>query len=182
MLLLYLMRVQDQTDRKRHIYIPLCFYFIHWRIRESTCESHLHSTMLLLYPKLRVFVVHPIIIYIPLCFYFILYTHISWRSPRIFTFHYASTLSTQSTRTPRRLIGFTFHYASTLSLVASTWRLASSAFTFHYASTLSNQRYTHCMSFLHLHSTMLLLYPWSQPPRLPGKGFTFHYASTLSPT
>ena len=33
------------------IYIPLCFYFILYPVADDAPQSHLHSTMLLLYPK-----------------------------------------------------------------------------------------------------------------------------------
>ena len=54
------------------IYIPLCFYFILFATRFPDMQSHLHSTMLLLYlagSDGRSFF---FFIYIPLCFYFIL--------------------------------------------------------------------------------------------------------------
>ena len=56
------------------IYIPLCFYFIKFKLSTSfDCIFHLHSTMLLLY---RIRSIYPGYSY-------------------IFTFHYASTLSPQ---------------------------------------------------------------------------------------
>ena len=96
------------------------------------------------------------IIYIPLCFYFIPASGCMFAFQGIFTFHYASTLSS---RHHVCLPGeFTFHYASTLS----SRRYFSSAylalFTFHYASTLSGIIAIHRFPFSDLHSTMLLLY------------------------
>ena len=127
------------TDRICFIYIPLCFYFI-YNIKEfrtsvfaftfhyaSTLShhrpsmndfvhTHLHSTMLLLYPlffmtayytgeiyiplcfyfieSLRDVAAYPVQIYIPLCFYFIVDNpEDKRRNYNGFTFHYASTLS-----------------------------------------------------------------------------------------
>ena len=79
---------------------------------------------------------------------------------KLFTFHYASTLSQPVGRHPGRETPFTFHYASTLSGSHRRLQVLAPAFTFHYASTLSRMpcRY-----------------------RRGRKEFTFHYASTLSP-
>ena len=101
------------------IYIPLCFY----SILTACCfnfipHSHLHSTMLLLYPLL-------------------------------------------SDRNKAFISSFTFHYASTLSQTAEQISLKVSKFTFHYASTLSLLMALSCALVIHLHSTMLLLYPVS---------------------
>ena len=79
------------------IYIPLCFYFID----SASCQSllrifHLHSTMLLLYPRPAVKRCTSFPIYIPLCFYFILTKHLPLIPDLPFTFHYASTLSHSS--------------------------------------------------------------------------------------
>ena len=78
------------------------------------------------------------IIYIPLCFYFI--------------YHWWARRTCRSK--------FTFHYASTLSAFASSWLGHLSWFTFHYASTLSHGFVKLVLFVLHLHSTMLLLYPF----------------------
>ena len=120
------------------IYIPLCFYFIGrghrvrgsghssftfhyastlsvWKSQGSETGKHLHSTMLLLYPRGRrkmtgdelhlhstmlLLYLFPAsyspdsyFIYIPLCFYFIDQFHVFSFLPLQFTFHYASTLS-----------------------------------------------------------------------------------------
>ena len=79
---------------------------------------------------------------------------------KLFTFHYASTLSQPVGRHPGRETPFTFHYASTLSGSHGRLLAFQGIFTFHYASTLSRMpcRY-----------------------RRGRKEFTFHYASTLSP-
>ena len=99
-------------------------------------------------------------------------------------------------------LAFTFHYASTLSLLSQYCLYPDLTFTFHYASTLSLQTRPLRLRQLHLHSIMLLLYPWRpwstsliQIIYIPlcfyfivwrcreesgHAKFTFHYASTLS--
>ena len=120
-------------------------------------------------------------IYIPLCFYFISGLLRLRLSCRIFTFHYASTLSLHlffQLLDPKR---FTFHYASTLSITIFAHTSASHKFTFHYASTLSGQARYVSTEEIHLHSTMLLLYLEAREIiRKHMDEFTFHYASTLS--
>ena len=87
--------LQRRTERPctLHIYIPLCFYFIHnttWQYlaqikftfhyastlsevmkKVEGTNLDLHSTMLLLYLRIRIHFPHRSLIYIPLCFYFI---------------------------------------------------------------------------------------------------------------
>ena len=99
----------------RQIYIPLCFYFIVWLY----CPRWYMEE-----------------IYIPLCFYFIAEYFVDNISGYIFTFHYASTLSTDTGCSAGSETQFTFHYASTLSLPDELKQ-----------AILCN-----------LHSTMLLLY------------------------
>ena len=98
--------------------------------------THLHSTMLLLYPGDCLSVI----------------------GVKLFTFHYASTLSWWSSPDPHHTRSFTFHYASTLSIMPSWVSYVRS----------------------NLHSTMLLLYPSSWSGSRGSSKFTFHYASTLS--
>ena len=143
-----------------YIYIPLCFYFIQNR-RSSTdvrfkFTFHYASTL----SASRLFLLPPFgIIYIPLCFYFILWTLLRKAGFSTFTFHYASTLSNSEYDIPHRIAKFTFHYASTLSR--------------HIISSFDE--------ILHLHSTMLLLYPSGFVTVAADQNlFTFHYASTLS--
>ena len=158
MLLLYPKR-HPKTKSRKHIYIPLCFYFIFWLVRQYG---------------------YFYIIYIPLCFYFI-YSNSSFvigLSP--FTFHYASTLSNFLTFSDNWYKLFTFHYASTLSSPLSLFFRNSAVFTFHYASTLSHDCWWARMDSCNLHSTMLLLYPNFSKNHLTASSFTFHYASTLS--
>ena len=92
--------------------------------------------MLLLYRSSTSTPAYIVSIYIPLCFYFI---------------------DTSKLDSRFRMI-FTFHYASTLSIHLITCILSFDRFTFHYASTLSNSASSRLSSFIHLHSTMLLLY------------------------
>ena len=98
------------------IYIPLCFYFIRPTAGHGNGkEAHLHSTMLLLYRLKEQGCNGPV---------------------TEFTFHYASTLSTDG------LIkaGSQIHLHSTMLLL--------------YRASLRDQEFQH----FHLHSTMLLLY------------------------
>ena len=127
----------DSAELK-NIYIPLCFYFIRSRRWWHYIHQwYLHSTMLLLYPCDLVHWLYALSIYIPLCFYFITIVLIR--------------LS--------RAVAFTFHYASTLSSGATSLRRMTNRFTFHYASTLSHHARCLVDIIVHLHSTMLLLYP-----------------------
>ena len=142
------------------IYIPLCFYFI-----------------LSAQPQY----VQLLFIYIPLCFYFIANVCLNVWPLNIFTFHYASTLS--SIRSARA--SSFFHLHSTMLLLYLTvsfiFKPSNILFTFHYASTLSIEILSSPAIMNNLHSTMLLLYPQVQSVlRIPCKKFTFHYASTLS--
>ena len=121
---------------------------------------------------------------------------------KVFTFHYASTLSEKSARLntewiiyiplcfyfiifPMKFIvareKFTFHYASTLSYPETESQFPI-LFTFHYASTLSQSpRKIFIPDYFDLHSTMLLLYPYTvKVGDCLYDIFTFHYASTLS--
>ena len=158
MLLLY-----PQTDWSKRavkfIYIPLCFYFI-----AHPCAIRSSS----------------ISIYIPLCFYFIGEKVEIRKLLNPFTFHYASTLSAVIWASAGKVSEFTFHYASTLSMALGTPFGYFAVFTFHYASTLSFLPAPVCSVSLHLHSTMLLLYPDRTTTVRPWFAFTFHYASTLS--
>ena len=79
------------------IYIPLCFYFIlsGW-CWQATCNHHLHSTMLLLYLNKQIKNINNSLIYIPLCFYFIQSEDNKADPGKVFTFHYASTLSAEA--------------------------------------------------------------------------------------
>ena len=120
------------------IYIPLCFYFI---IRRMECITII------------------VLIYIPLCFYFICIPGNGKPDDYTFTFHYASTLSSALNDSRLPPSKFTFHYASTLSDRALSSAYIAKTFTFHYASTLSEEPERVGRSVLHLHSTMLLLYP-----------------------
>ena len=143
----------------RAIYIPLCFYFIVACMMWYCCSVY---------------------IYIPLCFYFI-WMSLCWPPMQTwFTFHYASTLSnilmsaknlawiiyiplcfyfiTSVLRRKELSAWFTFHYASTLSRITASQQIRRVLFTFHYASTLSASARHFREQFLHLHSTMLLLY------------------------
>ena len=115
MLLLYLTSSLKESSPFR-LYIPLCFYYI-----EEFCILRGVKSFL----------------YIPLCFYYILYNGRVLRSPVIFTFHYASTISVSS-------------------ICPGIW---FSSFTFHYASTISSDDIVKAFFNPTLHSTMLLLYP-----------------------
>ena len=145
------------------IYIPLCFYFIGKKPDYRTTVKT---------------------IYIPLCFYFILIRCSQRRQTTLFTFHYASTLSSCRCYKEfwiRIYIPLCFYFILRFAIVKELMK----PFTFHYASTLSGVPTSSlslsihiyiplCFYFirigllsvavckLHLHSTMLLLYRWSR--------------------
>ena len=114
------------------IYIPLCFYFIKFKLSTSfDCIFHLHSTMLLLY-RIRsiypgysyIFTFHyastlspqvlickdQLLIYIPLCFYFIYFRSSITRSHS--NLHSTMLLLYRGCR--RSLQGLRLHFHSTL--------------------------------------------------------------------
>ena len=137
MLLLYHTTFELPPNQYHTIYIPLCFYFIRHRQQMKQLKLYLHSTMLLLYLTPNIIGKESLIIYIPLCFYFIssilqlLMMLVCIYIPLCFYFIPKSCAI--------RLIEilFTFHYASTLSSCVLIYAFSSSKFTFHYASTLS---------------------------------------------
>ena len=159
MLLLYL-RWFQMMGKFFCIYIPLCFYFIRYSpfIHPSSKSftfhyastlsneltfvfnqiTHLHSTMLLLYPTSSTYFAIPFsYIYIPLCFYFI------------------GDSTGKEVCTRYIYIPLCFYF---IGGWPCSWR-APAVFTFHYASTLSRESPVRRFPFPHLHSTMLLLYP-----------------------
>ena len=83
---------------------------------------------------------------------------------KIFTFHYASTLSNDGRSAFRKGSSFTFHYASTLSAVHDAFSLHQCGFTFHYASTLSRPPFPLLFSSIQVYflSTPLSSYLSSQ--------------------
>ena len=135
MLLLYQF-VGSNNNSVAFIYIPLCFYFIFVKVIFKSSSTDLHSTMLLLYRSWHGYVIYRSIIYIPLCFYFI------WSDARIPVLPpnlHSTMLLLYRNRYQNFLLGFlfTFHYASTLSTPTFNNALGINGFTFHYASTLS---------------------------------------------
>ena len=120
------------------IYIPLCFYFIPGA---GTTKST------------------KFFIYIPLCFYFMECRLSARQVAAVFTFHYASTLSSYDPIdcvADFIYIPLCFYFI----LLRSAWQ---------------------SLPGIYLHSTMLLLYPIYGPVTNPQVNiFTFHYASTLS--
>ena len=116
----------------------LLYLFIMLAIRSFFLN--LHSTMLLLY-RLRTFRSNrAFYIYIPLCFYFIDEDGILLRYPAEFTFHYASTLSFSAYWFA--VLGF-FIYIPLCFYFIRAWVDYSGKFE------------------TNLHSTMLLLYPYT---------------------
>ena len=120
-----------------------------------------------------------------------------------FTFHYASTLSYNTTVDKLVSDKFTFHYASTLSPADLLPTIIYISFTFHYASTLSKKwksgtsawRFIYiplCFYFItpvlaRWHTLFSIYIPLcfyfihAQLRRaFLSMKFTFHYASTLS--
>ena len=181
------------------IYIPLCFYFIKAEAGDfSSTVTDLHSTMLLLYPGLLSDKTGKSYIYIPLCFYFIATGQFGELLDRLFTFHYASTLSVLL----RRLLQLFLYLHSTMLLLYRRekakmfWRFPRIyiplcfyfisdkhpkdpqplSFTFHYASTLSLYSTALPHTKPYLHSTMLLLYHRGMPVQEVAE---FHLHSTM---
>ena len=164
------------------IYIPLCFYFIRSpALPAASPVSNLHSTMLLLYQVSLMAKGKYEYIYIPLCFYFIPVPSLYFPALVIFTFHYASTLSTVP-------LGSTLHRSNLHSTMLLLYQGRSGSprptypiyiplcFYFIDVATLYSYLYPP-----DLHSTMLLLYPgYSHTRQRLPLSFTFHYASTLS--
>ena len=119
----------------------------------------------------------------------------------LFTFHYASTISSSAENIPRLIqalyiplcfyyiakiedkfsnlyTSFTFHYASTISALDYNYFRIHSFFTFHYASTISKSPLSAICKSLTLHSTMLLLYP---VPVFPFYFLQYRYTFCLPP-
>ena len=119
----------------------------------------------------------------------------------LFTFHYASTISSSAENIPRLIqalyiplcfyyiakiedkfsnlyTSFTFHYASTISALDYNYFRIHSFFTFHYASTISKSPLSAICKALTLHSTMLLLYP---VPVFPFYFLQYRYTFCLPP-
>ena len=161
MLLLYLNGFTGITPAFL-IYIPLCFYFISgcalssrpyapftfhyastlskWLYRNHARLLDLHSTMLLLYLRLRAFISSLCSIYIPLCFYFIfciadmILSHILIYIPLCFYFIYVYS-----------------DYAVLLLLIYIP-------LCFYFILSAPSRKQSRS---LNLHSTMLLLYPYT---------------------
>ena len=124
---------------------------------------YLHSTMLLLYPKPLVENRHDCDIYIPLCFYFIVTATPGEGMQLSFTFHYASTLSNDSTDS--QTDGSTIYIPLCFYFICLFLSHGQRAFLIYIPL---------CFYFIeapigiageiriHLHSTMLLLYRKSQ--------------------
>ena len=143
--------------------------------------ANLHSTMLLLYPWLRLWLHHAIRIYIPLCFYFIWVGHNNTPGHQL---HLHSTMlllyrmiGAPSARAFPIYIPLCFYFigSNLLSLRCNIADLHSTMLLLYPASNSGHER-----DYEHLHSTMLLLYPYPAPSASWSSPFTFHYASTLS--
>ena len=142
------------------IYIPLCFYFIAWHYPVLIYnDSHLHSTMLLLYPvTVNGIEARTVKIYIPLCFYFIAenLSHVlrghNLHSTMLLLYPSSGLIKIQSQLI---YIPLCFYFIDKLHkdfsllfpiyiplcfyfiLEQDNTKPITSAFTFHYASTLS---------------------------------------------
>ena len=142
------------------IYIPLCFYFI------KEVSENLRNFCCIYIPLCFYFIPGAgttkstkFFIYIPLCFYFMECRLSARQVAAVFTFHYASTLSSYDPIdcvADFIYIPLCFYFI----LLRSAWQ---------------------SLPGIYLHSTMLLLYPIYGPVTNPQVNiFTFHYASTLS--
>ena len=79
------------------IYIPLCFYFIAESAVSLPQEKQIYIPLCFYFIQKPGRAVHQgqRYIYIPLCFYFIYVKKMAGNPPFLFTFHYASTLSSR---------------------------------------------------------------------------------------
>ena len=115
--------------------------------------------MLLLYQAIQAQEKPGCKIYIPLCFYFILSNYATTGAVDVFTFHYASTLSSRipllQLHDLRIYIPLCFYFIPGDRCGKG---ILQYPFTFHYASTLSCRHEYKCEFEFNLHSTMLLLY------------------------
>ena len=148
-------------SRRYHLHSTMLLLYQTAELYLDLASLNLHSTMLLLYPT------PPELIGLKYA---------------LFTFHYASTLSSTESGYCERNCLFTFHYASTLS----SWNRSIACPITHLHSTmlllyLSIDLQT-ALDKDNLHSTMLLLYRIGWNGRFASTAFTFHYASTLSCT
>ena len=158
MLLLYLYGDIVSTEWDK-IYIPLCFYFI-----ASGEDVHTERSG----------------IYIPLCFYFIANISDENFGASSFTFHYASTLSCYRNRRPTGraiiYIPLCFYFIRPHPQGWEWIDLIYIPLCFYFIQKACKE----IISQADLHSTMLLLYPFSEVYAGASASFTFHYASTLS--
>ena len=122
-----------------HLHSTMLLLYLIFNDATEITVQHLHSTMLLLYLKGLQFCLGQAYIYIPLCFYFI---------------EGNAVLPVIRARIYIPLCFYFITETTTDSIFITT-------FTFHYASTLSLHRVVRPYVDLHLHSTMLLLYPSS---------------------
>ena len=137
MLLLYPLRakITELTQKNLHSTM-LLLYLIHYHGFDDYFLN-LHSTMLLLY----------------------LIADMKAMGGQVFTFHYASTLSSASISSSPRIALFTFHYASTLSRRNTRTGIPGSIIYIPLCFYFIKTDRSYESDILNLHSTMLLLYP-----------------------
>ena len=170
-----------KNEQKRDLHSTMLLLYRSSVLGIQSRKGNLHSTMLLLYREKQ----QDTALFQSFTFHYAstLSAHVHGDKPpsMSFTFHYASTLSMNSkmiskvqtnlhstmlllyqswltSRTPLSLI----YIPLCFYFIYSLWHQAvlNRQFTFHYASTLSIFRSFASSAMMHLHSTMLLLYPY----------------------
>ncbi len=149
------------VDFDVHIYIPLCFYYIHSCNLINFRINPIYIPLCFYYIDLCTYILnYTFTIYIPLCFYYIISIAIIWLMSLpdlhstmfllhrklnihitalnlLFTFHYVSITSQKSKTVRVRGLQFTFHYVSITSTLANYRLHTLVVFTFHYVSITS---------------------------------------------
>ena len=139
--------------------------------------------MLLLYRCNRLHADRFWFIYIPLCFYFILTPLQDFQALLVFTFHYASTLSSIFNGHNLFPCQFTFHYASTLSFAVNIPCSNICCIYIPLCFYFIPARFSNLSHFVNIYIPLCFYFI-----RVCHKAwdwellFTFHYASTLSLT
>ena len=159
--------------RSEPIYIPLCFYFIGFALRDDGLNTIIYIPLCFYFiNRSGSYKTEWYRIYIPLCFYFIHSNNVFQCFFNQFTFHYASTLSRSSQQQRYRK----FYLHSTMLLLYRLSQSAPVGLTPYLHSTMLLlyllRWFCHVLLYKHLHSTMLLLYPFTSSFASP---FSFSY-------
>ena len=136
--------------------------------------------MLLLYQTKRLQKPKERFIYIPLCFYFIGMHACEYPLDCLFTFHYASTLSTRTLVSPQTrsiYIPLCFYFIRMAFIDSIALSIIYIPLCFYFICLRWNRIYISLLIYIPL----CFYFIQSVPGRLHSlRSFTFHYASTLS--